>query len=50
MLYRVDAWTRALLRARHLSRRGGELHCRDGKGGVCISGHAVLYLEGALRL
>ncbi len=41
---------RSTLRARQVSRRGGELWCVDRGDRVEIAGHAVLYLEGRIRL
>lgn len=38
------------LRARQLSRRGGELLCEDRGDRVTISGKAVLYLEGTIMV
>jgi PhzF family phenazine biosynthesis protein len=38
------------LSARQVSRRGGEILCEDRGERVSISGKAVLYLEGAIRL
>jgi len=39
-----------ILRARQMSRRGGELFCEDRGERVTIAGHAVLYLEGEIYL
>lgn len=39
---------KADLHARQISRRGGELFCRDEGARVRIAGRAVLYLEGAI--
>lgn len=41
---------KARLRARQLSRRGGELHCEDRGERVAIAGRARLYLEGAIEV
>ena len=38
------------LRARQLSARGGELHCKLLAARVRVSGHAVLYSQGSVRL
>lgn len=49
----VPYWSRRLgrptLRARQVSRRGGELLCADRGERVEIAGHAALYLEGVIR-
>lgn len=41
---------KADLHARQISRRGGELFCRDEGSRVSIAGRAVLYLEGTIFL
>ncbi len=41
---------RPVLRARQVSRRGGELWCEDRGNRVTMAGEAVLYLEGLIRL
>jgi len=41
---------RRRLRARQISRRGGELRCELGEEGVEIAGRAVLYLRGEIRI
>lgn len=41
---------REVLRARQLSRRGGDVWCADRGERVTLGGKAVLYLEGAIRL
>lgn len=50
----VPYWTRRLrrgtLRARQVSRRGGEIFCRERGDRVEITGRAVLYLEGTIHL
>jgi predicted PhzF superfamily epimerase YddE/YHI9 len=38
------------LRAVQLSKRGGEILCRDMDTRVLLSGRAVLYLEGVINL
>ena len=47
-------WSRVLgkkrLTARQLSSRGGELICEDKGARVEISGHAVTYLKGKIRI
>jgi predicted PhzF superfamily epimerase YddE/YHI9 len=47
-------WARRLgktkLLALQASRRSGELHCELRADRVCISGHAVQYLEGAIEV
>ncbi|MCX6623107.1 MAG: PhzF family phenazine biosynthesis protein [Acidobacteria bacterium] len=48
----IPYWSRRLgrteLHARQVSRRGGELFCRDRGDRVTIAGHAVLYLKGGI--
>lgn len=50
----VPYWSAALgkpeLRARQVSRRGGELFCRDRGDRVAIAGRAALYLEGEIEV
>jgi len=50
----VPYWSRRLgktrLHALQVSPRGGELFCEDLGDRVLLSGHAVLYLEGAIHL
>lgn len=50
----IPYWSKRLgrkeLRARQLSRRGGELFCEDRGARVGIGGTAVLYMEGAIHL
>jgi predicted PhzF superfamily epimerase YddE/YHI9 len=50
----VPYWSERLgkkrLHAFQVSRRGGELFCEDRGERVGIAGHAVLVLEGTLRL
>jgi PhzF family phenazine biosynthesis protein len=50
----VPYWSARLgrrrLRARQVSRRGGELACEDRGARVVLGGEAVLYLEGTIRL
>ena len=50
----VPYWSERLkkkqLRARQISRRGGELFCHDRGDAVGISGHAVIYLEGSIEV
>jgi PhzF family phenazine biosynthesis protein len=50
----IPYWAKRLgkkqLRARQVSRRGGELICEDRGERVSIAGKAVLYLEGAIIL
>jgi len=41
---------RARLRARQVSARGGELDCEVIEGGVRLSGNAVVYLRGEIRV
>ena len=38
------------LHARQVSRRGGELFCRNRGDRVTIAGHAVLYLKGEISI
>ena len=50
----IPYWSRRLgkkqLKARQVSRRGGELWCEDRGERVTIAGNAVLYLEGTIRV
>jgi len=50
----VPYWAKKLnktrMHARQLSKRGGELFCEDAGDRVKISGHAVMYLEGMIRI
>ena len=50
----IPYWSKRLgrkeLRARQLSRRGGELFCEDRGARVGIGGTVVLYMEGAIQL
>ena len=50
----IPYWSKRLgrkeLRARQLSRRGGELLCEDRGARVGIGGAVVLYMEGAIQL
>ncbi len=50
----IPYWSSVLnkrtLRARQLSRRGGELFCEDMGERVRIAGNAVIYLEGMIRI
>jgi PhzF family phenazine biosynthesis protein len=50
----VPYWSKVLgkkqLHARHVSKRGGELFCRDRGERVTIAGKAVLYLEGKITI
>ncbi|MGH8308580.1 MAG: PhzF family phenazine biosynthesis protein [Steroidobacteraceae bacterium] len=46
----ADRLGRRELRARQLSRRGGELWCRLEDNGVTIGGGTVTYLEGTVRI
>lgn len=50
----VPYWSERLkkkqLRARQVSRRGGELFCHDRGDAVVISGRAVIYLEGSIEV
>lgn len=50
----IPFWAKRLgkttLRARQVSKRGGELWCQDRGERVSISGHAVLFLEGSIHL
>jgi predicted PhzF superfamily epimerase YddE/YHI9 len=50
----VPYWSKRLgrtrLRARQVSRRGGELLCEDRGDRVIIAGHAVMYSRGMVRL
>lgn len=50
----VPYWSERLgkkqLRARQISRRGGELFCHDRGDAVVISGRAVTYLEGTIEV
>jgi len=50
----VPYWARRLartrLRARQVSRRGGELFCEDRGDRVAIGGHAVQFLEGTVEV
>jgi PhzF family phenazine biosynthesis protein len=50
----IPYWAQRLgkrrLHARQVSARGGELFCEDSGDRVRIGGHAVLYLDGAIRL
>jgi PhzF family phenazine biosynthesis protein len=50
----IPYWARRLnktvLRARQLSKRGGELWCELHGDRVTIAGHAALYLEGSIRV
>jgi len=50
----VPYWAKRLrkkeLRARQVSRRGGELFCRDLDGRVGIAGRAVLYMTGTIHV
>ena len=48
--YWSERLARKSLHARQVSRRGGELWCEDCGERVRISGHAVLYLEGRIRI
>lgn len=41
---------RKRLRAQQVSARSGELFCEDRGARVAIAGHAVLYLEGEIRV
>jgi predicted PhzF superfamily epimerase YddE/YHI9 len=50
----VPYWSQRLgkpkLHARQVSARGGELFCEDRGARVTLAGHAVLFLEGVVRL
>ena len=50
----IPYWSKRLgrkeLRARQLSRRGGELYCEDRGARVGIGGTVVLYMEGQIQL
>jgi predicted PhzF superfamily epimerase YddE/YHI9 len=41
---------KAKLRARQLSKRGGQITCEDKGERVALSGRCVLYLEGEIRI
>jgi len=50
----IPYWSRRLgkkqMKARQVSRRGGELWCEDRGERVTIAGNAMLYLEGTIRV
>ena len=50
MPYWADRLGRAMLHARQVSRRGGELWCELDGGRVRIAGHAALYLRGRISV